>query len=184
MKTYISMLRGINVSGQKTIRMAELKKMYEALGFSAVQTYLQSGNVVFSSDDAQVDAARLTARIEAQIEETFGFSVSILIRDARDFQRIVANNPFLNGRNEETGNLYVTFLSQAPTPLELAKVKTPPGETAEFIPGAQEIFLFVPDGYGRTKLSNTFFEKKLHQTATTRNWNTVQALLGMAGEPD
>jgi uncharacterized protein (DUF1697 family) len=180
MKTFISMLRGVNVSGQKTIRMAELKSLYEAEGFEQVGTYVQSGNVVFKT--AQSDAAVLAALIQAQIERSFGFSVFVFVRDLEDFRRILRSNPFLTGRNEDPTKLHVTFLHHSPSPARWKDLKPPPGETDEFFPGEKELFLFCPNGYGRTKLSNAFFEKKLGMPATTRNWNTVNALFKMATE--
>jgi uncharacterized protein (DUF1697 family) len=178
MNTYISMLRGINVSGQKKIRMADLQKLFETSGLANVQTYLQSGNVVF--DSPEPDTARLRERIEAQIEAAFGYQVSVFIRDAEDFRRIIAGNPFLSQRNEDPDKLHVTFLNRAPSPAAWDASKAPESETDEFARGEKEIYLFCPNGYGRSKLSNSFFERKLGMPATTRNWRTVNALYEMA----
>ncbi len=104
MQTYISMLRGINVSGQKKIRMADLKSLYESLGLENVQTYVQSGNVVF--DSPEKDTAKLTKSIEAQIEKVYGFSVPVLIRTADDFRRVIESHPFAR---EEAARVLVTF---------------------------------------------------------------------------
>lgn len=177
MKPYISMLRGINVSGQKKIRMAELKSLYESLGLDNVQTYLQSGNVVFDSPEQNI--AKISASIRAKIEKEFGFSVPVLIRTAEDFRRIIESHPFAH---EEAARVLVTFLYGRPehsirTALSLYKDKVD-----QFALGEQEIYLFCPGGYGKTKLSNNFFEKRLGVTATTRNWKTVNALHGMASE--
>ncbi len=180
MNTYISLLRGINVSGQKKIRMIELRSLYEALGLSHVQSYLQSGNVVFGSDIK--NPLKLAGIIEKQIELSYGYTVSVFIRDAADFQRILATNPFLAEQREGRARLYVTFLRERPSPEAIANLTVPANETGQFALGEREIFLFVPDGYGRTKLSNNFFERKLNMPATTRNWKTVNALYQMAGE--
>jgi uncharacterized protein (DUF1697 family) len=178
MNTFISMLRGINLGGYKKIRMAELKSLYESLDLVDVKTYVQSGNVVFDSHER--DASKLASLIEAQIKQSFGHTVSVLIRSPNDFQRIVDTNPFLHGRNEDPAKLHVTFLYSSPSKSQLSKLDIPKGETDEFFVGNQEIFLFCPNGYGRTKLSNNFFEKKLDTPATTRNWKTVTALHQMA----
>ena len=178
MPTHISLLRGINVSGQKTIRMADLKNLYDALGFSDVRTYVQSGNVVFAA--ANPDPAALAASIEAHIRQTFGFDVSVFIRSAQDFQGLLKANPFLNGRSEDPAKLHVTFVYAPPAATRLSALEKPAAGNDEFLVAGREIFLFCPDGYGRTKLSNTFFEKKLGVPATTRNWNTINALLQMA----
>jgi uncharacterized protein (DUF1697 family) len=178
MSTFISMLRGINVSGQKRITMADLKSLYGSLHFANVETYVQSGNVVF--DSSGQNAAALAYSIETQIEKTFGFAVPVFIRDADDLQRIIDSNPFLNERPEDPAKLHVTFLYRSPSAAGLGNLVIPPGETAEFAAGDREIFLFCPNGYGRTKLSNSFFERRLDMPATTRNWKTVLALYDMA----
>lgn len=182
MNTFISLLRGINVSGQKKMRMIELRSLYEALGLSNVQSYLQSGNVVFDSDVK--NPARLATIIEKQIELSYGYAVSVFIRETADWRRIVENNPFLTAQNQDPTKLYVTFLQERPSQATLSALETPPNETGQFIIGEREIFLFVPDGYGRTKLSNNFFEKKLNMPATTRNWRTVNALFNMVNEQE
>ena len=174
MKRFISLLRGINVSGQKKIKMANLKSLYESLDLVNVRTYIQSGNVIFES--AAQDATKLAGLIEAQIERVFGYAVSVFIRDSQDFQRIVHSNPFLSDRDEGPAKLYVTFLYSPPDESKLSNLAVPDNESGKFIVGDREIFLFFPDGYGRTKLSNNFFERKLGVPATTRNWKTVNTL--------
>lgn len=177
MNTYISMLRGINVSGQKQVRMADLKNLYESMGFENVRTYVQSGNVIFES--AEKDEAKLSKQIEAKIEETFGFSVPVLVRTAQDFKRIVENHPFTK---EDPARVLVTFLHERPARSKLDDLSSYEDKVDQFAIGEQEIFLFCPGGYGKTKLSNTFFEKKLGVAATTRNWKTVNMLYEMASE--
>jgi uncharacterized protein (DUF1697 family) len=182
MPIFISMLRGINVSGQKKIKMAELSSLYESLGLAHVRTYVQSGNVVFVSPEP--DAAKLAGLIEAQIEQTFGFAVTVFIRDNHDFQRIIDRNPFLGDRLEDPAKLHVTFLYRRPAESERRDLIVPSDQADEFIVGEQEIFLFCPNGYGRTKFSNNFFERKLKVSATTRNWKTVTALAKLATETE
>ena len=178
MKTYISMLRGINVSGQKKIQMVQLRNLYESLNLVNVETYLQSGNVVFDSSEQVV--SKLVDLIEAQIEESFGYAVPVFIRDTNDFQRIIGTNPFLNDKIEDSAKLHVTFLYTSPSRSKLSNLSIPKNDSDEFSIGDREIFLFCPNGYGRTKLSNSFFERKLDIRATTRNWKTVNALHNMA----
>jgi uncharacterized protein (DUF1697 family) len=177
--TFISMLRGVNVGG-KIIHMAELKSLYESLDLTNVETYVQSGNVVF--DCALPDTSKLATLLEAQIKLSFGYAVSVFLRDKKDFLRIIDSNPFIVRRHEHPDNFYITFLYQAPSSLQLGDLKNPNSGSDEFIAGNEEIFLFCPNGYGRTKLSNTFFEKKLKMPATTRNWKTVNALYQMADQ--
>jgi len=177
MKTFISMLRGINVSGKNRIAMAALKEMYLGLGFTNVVTYVQSGNVVFDSTDA--DAAALTRVLETAINQTFGFDVPVILRHKDRFQQLLDGNPFTHARDEDPTKLHITFLSDVPT---LGVPAIPNGCTDEFVLDGKELYLFCPGGYGETKLSNSFFERKLKVTATTRNWNTVNALYELASQ--
>ena len=178
MATFISLLRGINVSGQKSIRMAEITHLYETLGFNNIQTYLQSGNIVFESEE--LGGSNLVERIERKIEKSFGYHVPVFVRTLTDFQHIVNHNPFLRDRNEDPANLYVTFLYSLPKKELVNLLTAQVSEEDKFIPGEKEIYLFCVHGYGKTKLTNNYFEKKLFVSATTRNWNTVNALFKIA----
>jgi uncharacterized protein (DUF1697 family) len=175
MNSYISMLRGINVSGQKKIKMEELKKLYESLGFSDVQTYIQSGNVIFKSSEK--DASKLAGRIKQKMKQIFGFDVSIIIRTKDELEELIKNNPFTK---KDASKLHVTFLSTLPISVPVDEINKVKSEAEEFFIADQAIYLFCPNGYGRSKLSNTFFEKKLLVSATTRNWGTVKSLFNMA----
>jgi uncharacterized protein (DUF1697 family) len=180
MSAYVSMLRGINVGGQKKIRMETLRGLYEGLGFTKVRSYVQSGNVVFECTEQ--DPSILGRQIEAQIEQTCGYPVPVFIRTAHELQEILAGNPFITERNVDPSKIHVTFLFQAPHEMAWSKL-TPPTDTPdEFAPRELAIYLYCPNGYGKTKLSNGFFERKLGVLATTRNWNTVNALYQMAVE--
>jgi uncharacterized protein (DUF1697 family) len=180
MSAFISMLRGINVGGQKKINMETLREIYVKAGFAKVRTYVQSGNVVFES--TQEDPSVLSKRIEFHIEQTCGYAVPVFIRKAHELQEILAGNPFLNGRNEDPSKLHVTFLYQSLLETVWSKLVTPRDIPDEFARGEFAIYLFCPNGYGKTKLSNSFFERKLGVLATTRNWKTVNALYKMAIE--
>jgi len=180
MNTYISMLRGINVSGQKKIHMAELRNLYESLGLENVQSYLQSGNVIFDSEET--DNEKLRKLIETQIEENYGFSVPVLICTGNDFRRLIESKPFAKERSENPARVMVTFLYEHPEQAKLDNLNVPENEICEFVIGEQEIYLHCPDGYGRSKLSNNYFEKKLDVIATTRNWKSVNALYDMVNE--
>ena len=175
MHTYISILRGINVSGQKKIIMTDLVKLYEDLGFTDVKTYIQSGNVVFNSTK-KVSNSMLVKQIETKINEIYGFLVPVIIRTVDDLSKIIASNPF---KNETSENLYITFLSNLPNSNHLENLTELNYLLDEFIVIEKEIYLNV-SSYGTTKLSNSFFENKLKVTATTRNWNTVNKLLAIS----
>jgi len=178
MKIYISMIRGINVSGQKKIKMNELKLLYESLNYKNVVTYIQSGNVIFKHTDS--DYSVLSKSIEDKILEAFGFHVIVFIRTVNDLKNIVKNNPFLKRREEDINKLHVTFLSHKPSQSLTDEIDILKYKPDEFYLNENEIYLFCPNGYGRTKLSNNFFERKLKVSATTRNWKTLNKLIEIA----
>lgn len=172
------MLRGINVSGQKIIRMERLRASCAALGFRNVETYLQSGNVVFLGN--KQPSSTLERRIGGAIRRDFGFAVPVIVKTSREMADVVAGNPFLRERGIDTSKLHVTFLSATVPTGVLKNLDTLPTPRDRFHAGRREIYLYCPDGYGRTALSNAALEKALSVQATTRNWKTVNALLEMA----
>jgi uncharacterized protein (DUF1697 family) len=179
MQTFISILRGINVSGQKKIRMVDLKKLYESLGFSDVKTYIQSGNVIFKSD-SNISDIQFAKKIEKAISEQYLFEVPVIIRTSKELEKIILDNPFMKEKNIDVKKLHTTFLSETPGKEKAALIKE-----ADFLPDrfeikGKEIYLHIPGSYGETKLSNKFFESKLKVSATTRNWNTVNKLFELA----
>ncbi len=178
MAVHISMLRGINVSGQKKIKMAALKTLYEDLGFENVETYIQSGNVVFQSN--KISSASLSTKIAGAIEEQYGFTVPITIRMREEFKKLIISNPFLARKNIDPSKLYVTFLESKPKEVQLASIEAVDSKGDEYSVSGNEIYIYCPGGYGKTKLSNNFFESKLKQSATTRNWRTINMLHEMA----
>ncbi len=182
MLTYLSMLRGINVGGQNKIKMEELKSLYESLGFKNIRTYIQSGNVIFGS--AGKDTKELSNLIEEKIKEVFRLSVSVLLRTPAELQHIIDANPFINDKHIDTGKLYITFLSIAPKASALSEMKEIRGDPDKFYIVDREIYLYCPDGYGRTKFSNDFFERKSGIAATTRNWKLVNTLLEMTRDQE
>lgn len=178
MSIFISMLRGINVGAQKRLPMESLRAIYEELNFTNVRTYVQSGNVVFESREQ--DPSRLVKLIEAQIEQRCGYHTEVFIRRAEQFQQIVNSNPFLKDRREDPSKLHVSFFYQPPSETALSKLKPPAGILDELAAGEMAVYLFCPNGYGKSKLDNSFFERKLGMPVTSRNWNTVNALHRMA----
>ncbi|MBN1536507.1 MAG: DUF1697 domain-containing protein [Anaerolineales bacterium] len=182
MITYISLLRGINVSGKRRITMEELVHIYQALNFTNVETYLQSGNVVFESTEQDKD--KLTHTIEAEIENYFGSPINVFVRNIGDFARIVAGNPFTSAKHLEPVKIHVTFLYNTPPGNVLAELKNPNEDGDEFFVVGRKIYIYCPNGYGRTKLSNNFLEGRFDMPATTRNWKTVKALYEIAKMKD
>ena len=177
MPVYIAMLRGINVGGHKKVLMADLRKSCEALGFEQVQTYVQSGNVIFK---ARGSADALSKKMEEMILEDFGFEVSVMSRSAAEMEKIRAANPFLKRAGADLTKLHVTFLSSAPPPGAVKKIEAFAAPPEEFQCKEREIYLYLPNGFGRSKLATAPFERLLGVRATARNWNTVTKLCEMS----
>jgi len=167
------MLRGINVGGNRKVSMQILRERYESLGFDNINTYVQSGNVVFSTS---ANATKTKELIEKEVKQTFGFDVLVFIRTRDELTELLENSPF---KRKDEGKLHVTFLSDKPANIPINELNKARTGAEEFSISRREIYLFCPNGYGATKLSNGFFEKKLNVTATTRNWRTVNTLLTM-----
>ena len=177
MTTFVSLFRGINVGGHQTIRMDELKDLHESLGLKDVVTYIQSGNVVFSSDDA--DLAQLPRQIEDGFAQKFGFHVKVIVRTSAELREIIANNPFQNHHMKESKWVVVMFLATRPESTaqeDLQKTYVGPEELCIL---GQEVYIYYPNGIGRSKLSHTLIEKKLKTMGTGRNWNTILQLQKM-----
>lgn len=169
---YISILRGINVGGNRKILMKDLKSFYEKLGFSNVETYIQSGNVIFELDQ-KLSNVDLEERIQKGIAETFGFDVPIIVRTADDWSESIANNPFWKEKDADIEKLHLTMLKEEPSYELVKKIKE-----LRFLPDrfeilGKDVFVSCENGYGRSKITNEFFEKRLKIPATTRNWKTV-----------
>ena len=156
MKTFIALLRGINVSGHKLIKMTELKEMFEKAGFSNVKTYIQSGNVVFSAKEE--DTFSIQATIKTNILKTFGFDVDVQVLNAEKLQRITENHTFLESNQVQLKAIYYTLLAEEPNE-ELVKELEKLEQTDEFFKITDEvIYCFYPNGVGRAKWHGTFFE--------------------------
>lgn len=171
MTTFVAFLRGINVSGKNLIKMDELKRAAENAGFMEVITYLQSGNLVFRSQET--DPEILRNRLLETISSRFGLNIQLLMMDEQKLKRIAGQHPF--GAIPETayGRCFVTMLAEIAerSSLEALEVYTQKDEKIWY--DGESIYLFCPQGYGRTKLNNNLIEKKLRMMATTRNWNTM-----------
>lgn len=178
MKVIVSLLRGINVSGQKKVPMKELKTLYEELGFTDVSTYIQSGNVIFGTTEKALD--KLPQKVEQKIKAHFGFDVSVIHRTPEQLKAVLQNNPFLDEKDLQENKLYVAFMAGTPEAAHVEKAQAYQTEADRFAVIGQETYLYLPDGYGNSKLHNNFFESKLKTVATTRNWRTVNILYNMA----
>jgi uncharacterized protein (DUF1697 family) len=179
MKTLISILRGINVTGHRLIRMPDLKKLYEEIGFVGVKTYIQSGNVIFNADEL-LTGKEIAAIIEKAIMQQFGFDVPVIIRTPDEIAAVIRSNPFQNADGTVADKIYITFLEEYPSQENLERISTVNFYPDRFIIKEREIYLDCAGGYGTTKLSNTFFENRLKVKATTRNWKTINKLLELS----
>lgn len=173
---YIAILRGINVGANRKVPMAELKVLCAELGLINVQSYIQSGNIIFELAKPKPVSA-LQDRLHLTISETFGFDIPVIVRTAEEMAKSIANNPFLKEKDADIERLHLTFLKENPSPELVEKIKQ-----LQFLPDrfdiiGNDVFIYCENGYGTSKLINPFFEKKLGVTATTRNWKTVMKLL-------
>jgi uncharacterized protein (DUF1697 family) len=175
LQTWIALLRGINLGARNKVPMAELRELFEELGAEDVKTYVQSGNVVFHSSLAR---DKLKRAIEDAIRSRFGLDIMVVLATKEELDALVAANPFAADQPDPT-KLHVTFLAEAPRGDPLAERRFEPDD---FLVAGVAVYLHCPQGYGRSKLSNAFFEKQLGVAATTRNWRTVTALAELAGD--
>jgi uncharacterized protein (DUF1697 family) len=175
MEPLVALLRGINVGGKNKIRMVELTSLFEDLGYTGIETYLQSGNVIFEPSQTK-EPAEHAEDIKSKVENIFGYKVSVLVLTSKILHTTFTNNPFLKSKEVANSALYVTFLFSTPEPALTKPVELPKNETATFHILEDRVYVCCPGGYGKTKINNQFFEKKLNLEATTRNWKTVGAL--------
>lgn len=177
MKTYILLLRGINVGGHNSVLMINLKKSIEDLEFLEVQTYIQSGNVIFKSDIN--NSKKVLDILEKQIHEKFFRDIKLILKTKNELEEIVLKNPFVKRKVINLEKLHVTFLSGTPSDENINLVSFAKSSD-EFELIRDVIYLHCPKWYGKTKLTNNFFESKLKVNATTRNWNTILTLLSLS----
>lgn len=179
MNTYTAILRGINVSGKNKIKMAALKEALESAGFKSVQTYIQSGNIIFQ--EQEVSAIQLAKKISLIIKKEWDFDVPTLVLTQEELTSAKENNPFWRENPDiDTSKLYVTFMENVPNDDLIEAIALPPNCNDFFTIKGKHIFVFCPTGYGRTKLTNNFFERKLKQVCTTRNWKTINKLIELS----
>ncbi|MNP25933.1 hypothetical protein D3C76_1187600 [compost metagenome] len=180
MAIYIALLRGINVGGKNMIKMAELKSMFMTLGLSRVQTYIQSGNVLFESNDDEVS---LRKRIEYEIEVVFGFPVIVVVRTLEDLKRISLSCPFTTENiseaeaSSEGESLYVSFLLEEPSKVGINQLRTYKSDSDEYVVEGREVYLLFRKSIRNSKLANNLH--KLGVPATVRNWKTINKLVAL-----
>jgi uncharacterized protein (DUF1697 family) len=178
MPVVISMLRGVNVGGHNKIKMEALRALCQSLKLRDACTYIQSGNIIFRTEER--DLSRLAKRIEDEIERNYGFRPDVILRSSSELREVIAKNPFAKRRGIEPRRLLVTFLASDPGEQareQVLKIKTDPEELR--IDG-REVYIYYPNGMARPKLPWAVIEKMLKTRGTGRNWNSVTKLLEMA----
>jgi uncharacterized protein (DUF1697 family) len=179
MKSYISFLRGVNMAGHNSIKMTELALSYENMGFENVVTHIQSGNVVFNLKKDLSDS-ELVLKIEKGILKKFNYDIPVMIRTPLALKQIISSCPFLDEHAFDPSKLAVIFLHNKPSESQIQKVSDVSYPPDKFAIIEREVFVYCPNGFGRTKLYTNFFEKKMGVIGTGRNWNTIKALIDLA----
>lgn len=174
--THVALLRGINVGGKNKLPMSGLREMFAHAGCDDVRTYIQSGNVLFRAEPETV--ASLSGAITAQIAARFGYRVPVILRTVAQVDEAIRHNPFIaQGTAENT--LHVLFLAGQPGAGRIAALDAHRSAPDAFAVRGQEVYLHLPNGAARTKLTNDYFDTKLATTSTGRNWRTVTTLLAL-----
>lgn len=178
MTTYISILRGINVSGHRMIKMDALKKMCADLNFTNIRTYIQSGNIIFQSK--MTDTEKISKTIKTNIEKVFRFDVPVITLTQKELENVINSNPFSNDKSKDPAFFHITFLSDKPAKQNTEQLKPTDLKNDKYEIIDKAIYLYCPDSYSNSKLTNSFLEAKLKVAATTRNWKTTNELFKIA----
>ena len=176
MNRKIAVLRGINVGGKRRILMVDLKSLCEKLGWHNVESYIQSGNLIFDSDKAN---SELESDLERSIEGRFGFNVPVIVRSSKELKSSIEKNPFYD-ESTNIDQLHLTLLKEKPRQENTEQIRNFVFEPDRFEIIDKDVFILCKGKYHKTKLTNNFIEKKLLTGATTRKWKTVLKLCEMS----
>jgi uncharacterized protein (DUF1697 family) len=174
MSVHIALLRAINVGGHNKVRMSDLRELCGALGLAGATSLLQSGNLVFQSD--QLTGAALEDLLEVETAKRLNVTADYLIRTAADWAKIVARNPFPKEAKNDPGHLLVMFLKAAPSAKSVDALQAAIEGPEIVRSDGKQLYIIYPAGIGRSKLTGTLIERKLGTRGTGRNWNTVLKL--------
>ncbi len=177
MDAFCVLLRGVNVSGRNLIKMADLRGQLGEIGLCNIQTYIQSGNLTFTAVNRTTE--ELESLISKFILDKYGYDIKVWAKDSKSFYNIFQHNPFLKMKYADKAHLLVTFLSEMPKAEKILELENYATSGEEIVCDEKQFYLHFPRGYGFSKLSNNFIEKKLNINATTRNWNTIIKLVEM-----
>lgn len=179
MNRYACLLRAINVSGQRKIKMFELRDLCQSLKYGDIETYLQSGNIILSTKKSQ---SVVEEELSKSICQKFGYTdVDIFAWSAQELKKMYDTNPFIRP-NSDPSKLHFTFLNEQPNSKDVKNIDNASFLPDEFSVSRKIVFVHCPNGYGRTKINNTFFERKLKLRATTRNLKTIQNLIELTSQ--
>jgi len=178
MNKYVAFLRGINVGGHRIIKMDELRKIFSSMGFDYVTTYIQSGNVLFKSNEK--DREKLTKKIEAYLNKVLSYDVAVMLRTTSDLAIVINNNPFSKKENDDNLQLYVTFLQAEPSPEVKSKINKLQTEIQDCRIITTEIYTSFEISKSKHPFSNIQIEKLFKLSATTRNWSVVNKIFALS----
>ena len=171
MTRYVALLRGVNVGGKNKVPMSELRNLFESLGYSEVSTFIQSGNILFTSG-----VPATSTRLETAISDQFRISISVVLRTPQRLKTVVDRNPF---NQVDSSKLHIGFMTEEPSAATVRMLDTRRFQPEEFAVRGSELYLHLPNGMGRAKLP-AYLDRQLKVPTTIRTWNTVVKLLELA----
>ena len=174
MTKYVAFLRGINVGGKNKIKMETLGEVISALGFQNVKTYINSGNVIFET--AEADDRKIAEKIERAIENEFGLKIKTMTRTISEIKEIVENNPF-SGQFESDKDLHVFFLDEEIPTEKRELLLSNNNENEQYFVRNREIFCLLRVSVLDSLMGKDYIGKKLKISATARNWRTINKIL-------
>jgi len=174
------MLRGINMTGHNTIKMTGLAYLFRQFGYIDAETYIQSGNIVFTCHNGNI--TDVSSEIRKAILSEFNLNIAVITRTSDEMKKIISANPFLEEPGFDPSKIAVLFLELKPSDEQVLKVAGIDYPPDKFHINGSEIYVYCPNGFGKTKLYTNFFEAKMKVTGTARNWRTVNKLFEMAAK--
>jgi len=169
------------MTGHNSIKMADLSLLYKSLGYKDNKTYIQSGNVIFKAKEGLTEP-EMSQQIEAGILRKFTYTVPVMIRNVNELKSLYKNNPYLSEPGFDASKMAVIFLHDEVTDMQMEKMRNVNYPPDKYQLSGREIFIYCPNGFGRTKLYTNFFEDKMKVTGTARNWKTITSILELAEE--
>jgi uncharacterized protein (DUF1697 family) len=167
------------MTGHNSIKMTDLSTLFITLGLKDAKTYIQSGNIIFS-DTGDILTSDLVGKTEQAILKRFNYTVPVMIRTDKELNDLISSNPFLGEADFDPSKLAVIFLHEEPSETQIRKVANIDYPPDKFKIKGREIFIYCPNGFGRTKIYTNFFERKMGVIGTARNWKTVTTILNIA----